>query len=114
MKPRRPRISTPYRAKYLGELHGKDVYDYPVLIEQSWLDRDLHEAKTVVRVRSESARDAAALVWDEIAHLVERPTQVTVVGPSGGVAAHRFIGWESMVMAKFIQSRPAAVQPTLF
>lgn len=111
----RPRINTPHRAKLLGKLGDKKVWDFPVLIEQSWLDRELHEEKTVVRVRSDSAVEAAYLIWEEIAHRVVRPTQITVVGPSGGVAAHRFIGWESMVGAKFIQSRrPAVVQPTLF
>jgi len=103
---RRPRINTPHRARLLGRYKAKPVYEFPVIVAQEWLDRDLHHESTVVRVVASKASDAAHLVWEEIAHRVGRPTQITVVGPAGGVAAHRFIGWESMVGAAIVREIP--------
>lgn len=110
----KPRILTSLRARRLGTYKGAPVFEFPVLVHQSWLDRDLHEDEVIVRVTSTSAADAADLVRDEIGAKVSRPTEVTVVGPKGGVAAYRFIGWDSMVFQNFVQEKPTHVQLGLF
>lgn len=97
----RARIHTTRRARFLGFHYGRNpVYRFPVRIRQSWLDRDLEEREAWVDVI------ATDLIRDEIAPHLERPTQVEVVGPEGGVAAHRFIGWESMIGHGLMRARP--------
>lgn len=98
------------RAKLLGRYQGKRVHDWPVVIHQSWLDRELHEDEVIVRVQSDDARDAAELVAREVGARVSRPTEITVIGPKGGTAARRFIGWESMAMYGMMEARPTHVQ----
>lgn len=108
------RITTDLRARHLGKLHGKQVTRFPVIVRQEWLDRELHDSEVAVEVIAHTAADAADLVRNEVAAKVERPTQITVVGVKGGVAAHRFIGYDSMVWANFLEARPKVTQLELF
>ena len=93
------------KARFLGTLRGKRVYRFPVRITQSWLDRDLHHDEVTVEVTAHTAADAGRLVRDEIAHKVERPTELLVAGPRGGRAWAGFVGWESMIVAEFCRVR---------
>ena len=93
------------RARKRGKFQGIATFDFPVVVSQNWLDRDIQHDDVVVRVIAQDARDAAQLVWEEVAHKVKRPTQIEVIGVKGGTAAHRFIGYESMIGANFLAPR---------
>lgn len=81
------------KAIRLGTYKGRPVHRYPVRIifREEWCDEVSIDTDCV----SLSASDAAQWAYDQVA---TRPlTEILVYGPKGGVAARRFIGYESAV-----------------
>ena len=85
---------------------GRTVRRWPVLISVSSLTDYVSHT---VEVISESASDAAHLVQDEFAQVLDRPFEVLVVGPQGGRAAYLFAGYERLIGLKMINSRGGAL-----
>lgn len=83
---------------------GKKYYRFTVRATQSGLARELWERKTEFQVIAPSPSAACNLVKDEIAALVNDPTEIECAGPKGGVT-HRWIGYDSLVWAKMCVER---------
>lgn len=81
---------------------GKTVSRWPVLVSVSTLfDRQA----TVVDVIAPTASDAAHLIQDEYAQILDLPFEVTVPGPRGGIAAYLFAGYERLIGLKLMNCR---------
>ena len=93
-----PRSDGRHKAKLKGTLDGRKVFDWPVKVtlgEQAALAQVNHYPKGIIWVTSYTARDAADLVQFQYR---KRPcTQIEVFGPRGGVACHRWVGWDSSI-----------------
>lgn len=95
------RYDLPRNAHPLQKYKGKRYFRFTVKISQSSLEGgELVEGETYTKVIAPSAADACALVRDEIAPHVSRPTEIVTWGVKGGVT-HRFIGYFSMIGAGF-------------
>ncbi len=101
-------------AKKLLPLGGRPVFRFPVKVtfgETAALHQVNHYPAGVVHVISRSAREAADLIYAEVAH---RPcTEIEVFGPKGGIAARRWIGWETAIGNQMFSTRPESTQLTL-
>lgn len=86
-------------AKLVGTYKGRKYYRFQVRLTQSGLDRDFWITQALVPVVAESAAAACNLVRDEIAPLVNHPTEIECLGPQGGLTS-RFIGYDSLIWAK--------------
>lgn len=91
------------KARVCGlKVGGHQVLRVPVLVRQSWLDREYQEQSAWIEVLAHSVVDAVNLVRDEVAPFVKRPTELLAWGVRGG-EVHRFIGWDSIVGAQLEQ-----------
>jgi len=93
----------------LCKLRGRHVYKYAIRIdlnERAALGLDNFQGRVQwVSVISDCPKAAAQWVLDQ---LPGRPcVEVTVYGPRGGVAAHRYQGWDSAVWSQLRQTRKA-------
>lgn len=95
---RRPRTHGQYRARLLGQLHGQDVFEWPVLVTHGQ-DASLWQVhsypKELFRVVAPTARAARDLVSREFQ--CEPCIEIDVYGVQAGLAAHHYHGWDSAV-----------------
>lgn len=102
------------QARKVGSVGGRAVYRFPVRIIRANSYALLQSVETV-SVLAHSGRDAAALVYRD---LETRPeTEIVAFGVKGGIAARRYIGWESAIGNQLAHDaakrRAAANQSTL-
>jgi hypothetical protein len=93
----------------LSKYRGKRYFKFTVRVQQSGLDRELWKRAVEFPVISASAAEACNLIRDEVAPLVNDPTEIECLGIKGG-ATHRWIGYESLIAAKMFQCQPAFAQ----
>jgi hypothetical protein len=103
---RTPRTAASLRAIPLGSYKGKPVTRWPVLVESQGFP------PVVARVIAHTSRDAAAFIWQQ--YRCEPGTQFTVIGPKGGVAHHRYVGWETAIGQTIGMVRHALKQGEFF
>jgi hypothetical protein len=97
----------------LSRYQGKRYFKFTVHVKQSGLDRQLWERNCEFPVIAQSAAEACNLIRDEVAPLVNDPTEIECAGMKGGVT-HRWIGYESLIAAKMFSCRPDFTQLSLF
>ena len=90
----------------LSSYRGKRYYKFQVRVQQSGLD---HIRGILFPVIASSPADACNLIRDEVASLVNDPTEIECLGIKGGTT-HRWIGYESLIAAKMFQTRPKGEQ----
>lgn len=88
------------KARLLGVLNGRKVYEFPVVVSlnkgfggrlEDWIDSPQVREDVIAY----TAAQAADAVREDYATRAE--TEITVYGPKGGKAAYRFIGWYSAI-----------------
>ena len=88
---------------------GKKIYRWPVAVVVS-TDVFHPNAEVVVEVIAVDAKDAAHHVKDTLLTVLDRPFGVVVAGVRGGVAAHLYAGWESLIGARIWKAREPRTQ----
>ena len=86
------------KARYLGTLKGKRVFEFPVeatIGEQAALTQENIYPKFRVDVIAHKAADAADLVAGDLGRFA--CVEISVWGPKCGLAAKRFWGWERSI-----------------
>ena len=68
------------------------------------------DVEVVVEVIAVDAQDAAHHVKDTLLTVLDRPFGVVVVGVRGGVAAHLYAGYESLIGARMWKAREPRTQ----
>lgn len=103
-------------ARLLGTLNGRKVYSFPVEVtfgETAAVHQVNHYPKGWVTVTAYTAADAANLIADALRHIP--CVEVAVVGTKGGLAAHRYWGFESAIFTQLCEaSDRRAAQLSLF
>lgn len=100
------KLSLPHK---LGKYRGRQYYRFFVVAAQSGLDREIWSRSETLPVISHSAVEAVRLVQEEIAPLVDSPTEFKCAGPKGGVT-YRYTGYEGMVWARMCRVRSNETQ----
>jgi hypothetical protein len=93
----------------LSPYRGKKYYKFQVRVQQSGLDRTLWSRGIMFPVIASLPTEACNLIRDEVAPLVNDPTEIECLGIKGGVT-HRWIGYESLIAAKMFQTLPEGKQ----
>lgn len=94
------------RASKCGiKVEGRTYSVWPVHIRSSSIS---DTAEWTTDVIAPTASDAAHFVRSESAQVIDRPFEVTVVGPKGGIASYLFAGWERLIGLKMFATRPVA------
>jgi hypothetical protein len=110
MRRRGPQNPNCYRAKPHGKYKGKRVYSYPVEVtfgaEAALSQAFEHYRRGVVWVIAYTAKGAADLVSDEL--MLIPCTELSVWGPQGGLAEHRYWGWDRAIYLGMIAARQKA------
>lgn len=103
------------KARTLGFLHGKPVRRFPVKVtfgRTAAVHQVCHYPNEVVEVIAHTPQEAADLVQSEVAGVP--CVEIEVFGLRGGIAAHRYQGFESAIGQQMMAERPAYVQTALF
>lgn len=100
------------RARLLGKLpSGLKVYRWPIEItcgELASLTQENIYPEAVWHVDAPTARDAADYVAEKLGHLA--CVEVDVWGLKGGLACHRYWGWERAIWNGMLGERKEAKQ----
>lgn len=106
-----PRYANPhrYRARFLGKLKGRRIFEFPVewtVGEVASLTQEHVYPKGMLRVIAPTAREAADFI-----SCAERLGQfacveISVWGPKAGLAAKRFWGWDRAIYNQLLNNRP--------
>lgn len=106
----KPRYANPTgrKARLLGTLHGRKVYDFPVdvtLGEAAALTQENFYPKGVVKVIAPTAAEAADLIADRETLGTFACVEISVWGPKAGLAAKRFWGWDRAIWNQLLNHR---------
>jgi hypothetical protein len=96
------------RARFLGKLHGKRIFEWPVewtVGEAAALTQENFYPKGVVKVIAPTAAEAADLIADRETLGTFACVEISVWGPKAGLAAKRFWGWDRAIWNQLLNHR---------
>jgi nicotinamidase-related amidase len=100
----------------LTDCNGKRAYRFPVRVRVNQplgtLSDWLNPATGMTTVIAHTAAQAADWARERFATVAN--TEIEVYGPKGGIAAKRFIGFESAIWGEMCAERPRGEQLALF
>lgn len=95
------------KARLLGHIKDRAVFRFPVKVKcgqnASLLQTVEGYEQEVVTVIAPTAKEAADFVADKLKTIP--CVQLEVFGTKGGVAAHRYWGWDRAIFNRLLQSR---------
>lgn len=105
-----PRYANPrrLRARFLGKVNGKRVFDFPVewtIGELASLTQENLYPKGLTHVIAHTAREAADLVADPETLGRCACVEISVWGPKCGLAAKRWWGWDRAIFNQLCAHR---------
>lgn len=99
----------------LGRYKGKRVFLFPVKVtfgEYAAVAQVNHYPSGVVNVIAHSAQEACDLLTDELGHIP--CVELEAFGPKGGIAAHRYWGFDRAIFLGMFRERTDMLQLPLF
>jgi hypothetical protein len=95
------------KAHYLGRYQGQRIHHWPVhyaIGEIASLTQQHIIPKGIIDVIARTAREAADYVADLLGEYA--CVELTVLGPKGGKAAHRWWGWDRSIWNQMLNRKP--------